>query len=240
MNILSIIIGVIILGFALKGLKNGLILTICSFLIVFIAVAVTQILTPQVTSMIRSNDSLVTTISEKVKDVIFSDEDDEMENGNQVDVVDSNDEGIIKDLGIPKVMKDQLLKNNNEDTYESLGVTSLQDYISLYIGYSLINCVTYIIVFLVVTALLKVIAHVLNLVSKLPVINTLNKFGGFAVGLAEGAIVTWLLFIVFVVISNTSLGVAIYKQIEESVWLSYLYNNNLLFKALSSIMKGLI
>lgn len=234
MNILGIIVAVIILGYAFKGYKNGLILTVCSFVTIFIAVAVTQIVTPQISMLVASNESIVTSLSNSVNDVVFSLEDEEVKES-----MPENDETLIDHLGIPKLMKEQLIRNNNQETYKDLGVNTLQDYISLYIAFSIINCVTYVIVFLVIFSLLKVIAHVLNIVSKLPVINTFNKLGGFAIGLAEGVLVTWVMFIVYIIIANTELGVTIYEQIEGCSWLAYLYDNNLILRVLSSIMKGI-
>lgn len=243
MNVLGIIVAIIILGYAFKGYKDGLILTVCSFVTIFIAVAVTQIVTPQISAFVRSNESLVNSISNSVNGVIFSGEKEKEENDSEDEGVNEdytkNDEALIDQLSVPKLMKEQLIKNNSQENYEELGVTTLQDYISLYIAYSIINCVTYVVVFLVIIALLKFIAHVLNVVSKLPVINTLNKLGGFAIGLAEGVVVTWIVFIVFVVIANTALGAAIYEQIEECTWLAYLYDNNLILRVFSSVMKGI-
>lgn len=248
MNILGIIVGFIILGYAIKGLKNGLILTVCSFTIIFIAIAVTQIITPQVTSLLYGNELFVNAIRRDVDQVIFSKGTNEENGGSDVSLQDENgqdsnepseDKIRIEKLNMPVLMKEQLLENYNREMYNSLGAASIEDYVSRYIAYSLINCGAYIVVFVIVMALLKVTARLLNIVAKLPVIHTLNKFGGFAIGLAEGVIVTWVLFIFFVVAANTEVGMLVYEDIESSIWLSYLYDNNLIMNALSSVMKGI-
>ena len=55
----------------------------------------------------------------------------------------------------------------------------------------------------------------------------LAGFSGSMVSRGEGALL-WILFLIVAIFSHTSWGGAAYKIINQSVWLSELYNNNLL------------
>lgn len=233
MNILEIVVAVIMLIYILRGIKNGLILTVCSFLTLFVAIGVTQIITPEVSSRLRENEKIVSFLTEQVDNVLFDSSENE-----EIKYEKSN--SVIEGLGIPEVIKDGLIANNIKKTYQSLGVSSVEGYVSLYISYSIINCITYVIVFLVSIILLKIIVYAINLVSKLPVINTLNKFGGMVIGLFEGVIIVWIGFIVITMLGSTQWGIQLYDQINKSIWLSYLYNNNLILNTLWHFTKSVI
>lgn len=232
MNGLEIVVAITFLVFACKGAKQGLIMTVCSFVTLFFAIAITQFVTPQVSVTVRENEQVVTFISEQVESVLFQ------EKKNDEDKPKSEKERI-EGLCIPKALKQELIKNNVKKNYEETGVANFQEYISIYVAYSIINALTYIVVFVVVLAFLKIIAHALNLVSKLPGINTLNKMGGLGIGLLEGLLVVWIAFVVITIFCSNSVGIMLYEKINESVWLSYLYNNNVILNVLMKVTKGL-
>ena len=231
MSALEIIVATIIFVFAIKGMKQGLVLTICSFVTLFLAVMITQTVTPQVSSAIRENENIVSVMSEKVEAVLFN-------NNDKSDSKMDNEKQIEK-LSIPKVLKKGLTENDNKSKYEEIGAANFQEYASTYIAYSIINSITYIVVFILILSLLKVITHALNLLTKLPVIHTLNKLGGLGVGVLEGLIIVWIGFVALTMFCSTDLGTQVLKQIEKSVWLSYLYDNNLILNAVMHFTKSL-
>lgn len=225
---LEIIVLAIFLIFALKGMKQGLILTVCSFLILFLAIVITQIATPQISSLLRENENIVSFFSEQVETVLFE---KEPENNKS----ELTDEEKIGSLSVPKTMKKDLLKNNTKKKYEEIGAANFREYTSIYIAYSIINSITYILVFLAVSILLKMLMHVLNLISKLPVVHTLNKLGGMGIGLIEGLIIVWIGFVVITILSSTYFGIHMLEQINESVWLSYIYDNNIILNTIANL-----
>jgi hypothetical protein len=88
------------------------------------------------------------------------------------------------------------------------------------IGYA----VTYLCIFLI----LRILASLLNILERLPIIHGVNKLGGLIVGLAEGLFAVWILGIVFTVFGMTELGQSAAACIQESTILSILYGHNLL------------
>ena len=231
MSALEIIVATIIFVFAMKGMKQGLVLTICSFVTLFLAIIITQAVTPQVSSMIRENDKIVSFMSEQVESVLFNNKDDKSDSK-------LNNKKRIEKLSIPKVLKKDLTENDNKSKYEELGAANFQEYASTYVAYSIINSITYVVVFIIILSLLKIITHALNLLTKLPVIHTLNKLGGLVVGVLEGFIIVWIGFVALTMFCSTDFGTEVLKQIEKSVWLSYLYDNNLILNAVLHVTKA--
>lgn len=232
MNVLEMIVAIILLIFAFKGLKQGLIMTVCSFVTLFLAIALTQLVTPQVSSVIRENENIVSFLSGQVEHVLF-------ESKTSKEDKAKSEKERIEGLSVPRVLKQELIENNVKGTYEEIGATNFQQYLSIYVAYSIINSITYLLVFIIILSLLKVFAHALNLVSRLPVIHTLNKVGGLGIGILEGLLITWIAFVVITVFCSNNLGIVLYKQVEDSTWLKYLYNNNIILNAIIKVTKVL-
>ena len=73
---------------------------------------------------------------------------------------------------------------------------------------------------------MKIIIRCLNLLSRLPVIHTMNKMGGLLVGLLKGMIILWILCIIITILSGTEQGGYLFAQINESLFLRYIYDHN--------------
>ncbi|SET29424.1 CvpA family protein [[Clostridium] polysaccharolyticum] len=232
MQTLEIVVAFILLVFGLKGMKQGLVLTICSLVTMFLAITVTQTVTPQISARLRENEKVVDVISEQVQNVLFHEE-----NSKKREKLSDNEK--IEALGIPKMLKEDLLENANQKKYNELGAASVNEYVSVYIAYWIINSITYIVVFLIVLSILKILIHALNIITKLPVVNTLNKLGGLGIGVLEGLVIIWVGFVLITATCSTALGNSMLNQINKSRWLLYLYNNNLILKAVMSVTKAL-
>jgi uncharacterized membrane protein required for colicin V production len=232
MQTLEIVVAFILLVFGLKGMKQGLVLTICSLVTMFLAITVTQTVTPQISARLRENEKVVDVISEQVQNVLFHEE-----NSQKREKLSDNEK--IEALGIPKMLKEDLLENANQKKYNELGAASVNEYVSVYIAYWIINSITYIVVFLIVLSILKILIHALNIITKLPVVNTLNKLGGLGIGVLEGLVIIWIGFVLITATCSTALGNSMLNQINKSRWLLYLYNNNLILKAVMSVTKAL-
>lgn len=101
----------------------------------------------------------------------------------------------------------------------------------------LVNVVTYVIVFLAIHLALIILVHALDIISKLPVLNSLNKTGGAIIGLIQGFLLVWILCIILTVFAGTEFGAKALAEINASPVLSYLYQNNLLLRGMISLIK---
>lgn len=234
MNWLVIAVAAVLVVFALKGRKVGFIKTIFSIFSIIIAIVVSSALSPYVSKALRTNDKFYNYINERVEDVINL----KVEDKDKTTV--SEQAEAISKLSLPESIKKNLLENkNNSEVYKALHVDTFKEYVNGYITTIAINAIAFIITYLVVTILLFAVCIALNIISKLPIINGLNKTAGLLVGLFEGLLVIWMLCIVLTAFSSTETAQKLFEMIKESQFLSCLYNNNLLIRLITNMAKVL-
>lgn len=85
--------------------------------------------------------------------------------------------------------------------------------------------------FLVVRILLATLSMSLNILVKVPGLSLLNRLLGAALGLVQQLLLIWLFFLVVSVFAHTEWGGTLALAIQNSAWIGYLYENNLLLLA---------
>ncbi len=228
MNILLIIVLAILIVNALIGMKAGLIRTVFSLFSMIIAVVLTIWVSPYVNNFMKNNDKIYEGISSKVEKMLpFSEK----------ETKDENQEDFIQELSLPQSIKDSMIKNNTAKVYKEMAIDNFQDYVSNYLTGVMINAMAFIITFVVVLILLWVFCFALDLISKLPFLNQINKTAGLAAGLVHGLVVVWIFFILLTVFGSTESGQKALEMIGQDQILSFIYNNNYLLKFITNITK---
>lgn len=228
MNTLVLVVIGILIIYTLLGYRAGLIKTVFSICSMIVALILTLMISPHISKAMQSNEKIVTYFSEKVENVLNLDE-----SFNQS--VSDSVSGIDK-LPLPKTLKDSLIKNKNAQTYDALGVTNFSEYISHSLARIVINALSFIGTFVLLLIGLRILCKVLDVISKLPVLNQINKFTGFVAGFAKGLIVLWLLCIALIMFSGTQVGKACFEMINESTFLGIIYNNNVILYFITKVI----
>lgn len=228
MDILTIIVLAVILLSAFIGMKVGLIKTLFSMFSMIIALILAIWISPFVSNILKTNEKVVTYFSDKVNYVLHLDE-----IGGKV----TDQMRFIDDLPIPESFKSLLIENNNNELYIALGVDKFIDYISYSIAHVIINAISFFGTFVICIILLYSLCFILNIVSKLPILNELNKIGGLIAGVLHGLIIIWVLCILLTAFGGTTWGQEAFLSISESTILSFVYNNNLIIKYITDLKK---
>ena len=142
---------------------------------------------------------------------------------------------VINQYDIPDALKDALIENNNSQVYEALGITRFTEYVASYLTCLILNVISFLVLFVIVLIILKVIAASLDLISKLPVLHGMNKIGGLIFGLVHGLVNLWIICSILTIFASTSFGQFVFRQINENPFLGMIYNNNYLLIALSNM-----
>ena len=142
---------------------------------------------------------------------------------------------IIDGLPLPKEIRKSLKQNNTEESYNSFKVDSFSAYISASLADMIVGAVAFIILYIGLSVLLKILINVLDIVARLPVISTFNAAGGALVGLAESVIIIWIACIVVTAFSSTQWGQTVCKAISDNGILSFIYDNNIIQKFITGI-----
>jgi hypothetical protein len=223
MNWLAFIVIVAFGLFFWLGMKKGLIKIIDSVGILAAGLILAAVLNPLVSSFLHHNNSIYQFVYEAVEENINLE-------GKIKTLNQEND--VINGLPLPELIRQKLKENNNAEVYEAMAVKSFKAYVYKYITNMILNGISYISVYLLITLLLYILAETLDLISRLPVLKELNQLAGGAVGLLQGLLVFWIFCTAVAVFSNTEWAHKIYEMINESAFLSVLYNGNLILKTI--------
>ncbi|MFQ9516305.1 MAG: CvpA family protein [Eubacterium sp.] len=231
-NILVIGVGLFMIAMIVVGLKRGMVKMAFSLVSVFVILILVNILTPSVKQALKSTplyDEINKSIETYVNQHVASATEEMTQTGVNAQ------KKIIEGLPLPKGVKSSLVKNNNQQSYDSMEVDSFSGYVAEALSDMILGALTFVILFIVITILVKVLMNVLNLVAKLPVINVFNTAGGAIIGLMEAIIIIWIACIVVTICSATEWGQIVCRAISENDFLSFIYDNNIIQKIITGI-----
>lgn len=226
MNWLVVTVLVILGGCAIYGRYRGFIKTVFTLFSTIIALSLTMWVSPMVSKEVQKNDKIMSFVTENVANAVKTKE----KNKNVSEQIN-----YIDKMQLPKAMKNTLIENNNTEMYKVMAVKSFQDYISASIARVVVNAAVFIVIMLVIFISMAILCEALNIISKLPLLNGLNKTAGLLAGLLQGIIVIWIGCIVLTVFSGTEFGHTIFTMMNENQFLSIIYNNNLFLKFIMNL-----
>lgn len=132
----------------------------------------------------------------------------------------------IESAPMPQFLKNLLLENNNSAIYEELNVKTFPEYVAAYITRMILNVVSFLVTFLIAMILVRSLMYAVNIIGELPVLGAINHLAGGALGLGFGLIVVWIGFLILTLIYSTEIGTTCYAMVEQSAFLTFLYEHN--------------
>lgn len=231
-NIVWIAAVVILLFGMFNGLRKGFVRAVFSTFIIFASLAIAAFASPYGAKLLKTTpvyDAIKTQVATVVTPEIEVPEDTV---AGQIEA--------IKKLPFPESIKEHLIENNNGKIYDTLGITDFVAYVADYIAMVIIKAIAFVTLFILAFIILKMIELCLNAVVSLPVLHSLNRFGGFLFGAVNGMMTIWFFFIILTAFAGTSWGIEVFKQINDSVLLSFLYNHNYLMAIIFNLGKLLM
>ena len=94
---------------------------------------------------------------------------------------------------------------------------------------SIVNFMSFILVFLLLLVILHFAAKALDLVDKIPVVKHFNRIGGFLLGLARGAFINMVIVSVFFIIAMFLTASPINTALADSILAPYFYIGYIFF-----------
>ena len=141
---------------------------------------------------------------------------------------------LIEESVLPEFVKELLLENNNNAIYEELGVKYFAEYVAEYMSNMVVKIVSFLLTFVFAFVIMKALSAAIDIIGELPVIGMLNHAGGAVIGILQAVLIVWFLFLIITLMYTTQLGRDCFVMIEESKFLSFLYDTNIL---LNKILK---
>ena len=234
-NWLFVVVAVYLVSMVLYGHYRGFVRLAVSAVSLVLSLGVVHF---GVANLLRSNEVVYQAVEDSVTK--FIQKDDEAENEAADAAPPSVQRSIIEEMDLPEQLKDALLENNYSEVYEALGVSSFTHYVSRYLANSLINIISFFLLFAAVFGGLRVLSVSLNVVSRLPIISGLNRLAGAALGGAEGIFFVWIAALLITLFSATAIGELFLNQIESNIWLTWLYDHNMLSYLVVGLVKSVL
>lgn len=227
-NWLLIVVAGIILFNIFDGFRCGFIRKAVSVFSIVVTLVLVSWITPMITGFLTEYTPIQKTLQEKCTQMFYNENYDEGEKADQV--------LAIEEMPLPDNVKEMLLENNNYEAYDLLQVSGFYEYVGAYVARMIINALAYLIAFVAVWTVVRLILTALNIIAMLPLLHGINKLAGGVLGAAEGVVLVWVLFLLATVFCDGSFGQQFFGMICESRLLMFLYTNNMIMK----VVMGLI
>lgn len=223
-NITVIAALLVVLIFAIIGLKRGLIMSVYHLISVILIFILTIVANPYVSKWMKGNEKIYGSLYEKVEKNI---------NVPQINV--SGAESFIENTELPESVREYLHNASQEyiDNKLDAAQKSFADYVHEKLTNLIISCIAFIVTFIAAIIAVTLVFKLMDLISKLPGLKEVNKFSGLLVGLAEGIIIVWIACGLIPLISSTDFGKTIIEDIYENKVMTFLYENNFISTVIS-------
>ncbi len=228
--ILFVAIGLVV-GGAFLGFRAGLIKTVFSLISTIVVIIVTMIFSPVVTNLLKSNDSITSTIQNGLNSVI------DLSDVLEVLEKDINLKAFIDELKLPDSIKENLtntlpsvFSEDSLNSYTEEKLEEIETYICSLLTETILNAVGFFVTFLIASIGVAVLCFTLDIISRLPVLHQINILAGAGAGALEGLMILWIGFIAITMLGSTEFGQNALGLISESSLLSFLYDNNIVAK----------
>lgn len=249
-NFVLIMVLVIFGGCFYMGSRKGLVRTVFGLFSSIVVLLAGTVISPIISNQLRNNDKIFNAISTRMEKSLENSGKNGKKDEQSVDkkktkgkkskgkksreLINADDiyvpyksltgnqavEEIITDI-----LKNEHIKKAREDVQKEVNHR-----VAIYLTGIVINSGTFILVYFILSVGLLVLGKVLNIISKLPVINELNRMVGGIVGIFQGLVIVWLIFTLMMVFIEKPFIQEGMRQIEENAFLRILYESNIIAK----------
>lgn len=229
---LGIAVLALIAAACIMGFRKGFVKEIVSVFFMLISFLLVWAVNPYVNTFVKEYTPVYDTIQDKCQTLVS----EQIGNKKTLDKEEQNQ--VMENMELPDLLKNALVENNTAETYRYLAVSTFTEYISDSLAVMAVNGISFLISFVLSAAVIKLLGFILNVLTKLPVINGINKIAGAAVGGIKCIIFIWIVFLVLTLLCNTTLGQQGMALIQQDAFLNFLYSQNVFVKVFMSVFYG--
>lgn len=220
----------VLLAFSMAdGYRRGFVKEVVSVLLVLLSVVVVWMINPYVNTFIREN----TSVYEKIQNVSESFV-ESLANGNDTMDEEQQDE-LISGMGLPGLLQNGITENNTAAVYQQLAVNTFGGYVSRYLANIAVNCLSFLISYILASVLIRVFAYALDILARLPVVRGINKLAGALIGGGKCIIFVWVAMLVLTILCNTEIGQKGLGLIRGDTVLNFLYDKNVFIRIFAGL-----
>lgn len=218
---IDIIVIVFLLGSALYGYRKGLLKMLVSIVASVATILVSIVILPYINDIVRENTEIYPAVEERLEEQLEAYASEYLE-----DMEDEQQGNFIESMNLPKGIQKMVLKNNTAEYYKEQGISSFAQYLSKVLAGVAIRTGIFLITYIVVFILFRVICILAKILDHLPLIKEANHLSGMILCVAEALIVVWLVCLAATALSATQIGQGMNGLIQSSRVLQILYRYN--------------
>ncbi len=222
--ILDLILLIVIIFSIFTGYRKGFIVMLASFIGKFVALSISYFYYEPFKKFLVDFTGIDSFVSDKIKISLSN-----LGGHAAQSTVASSDLTAVSKMPLPDSIKEKLMGYLTESA-STLGrsvASSLTDFIMTIIAFFLL--------FLFIILFISILVRAMNLIAKLPVLNTFNKLGGIIFSLITTYILLTIAFLIITSFVSMEISSSLNEMIKHSVLAKRLLAYNPILLALASI-----
>lgn len=231
MNGLEITVIIIFAIFGITGYITGFLRMVYSLAAWILVLVFVTFVTPYAAYFLETNTGLKSEIEEKCINYISEMAEERIIEGAE-SYGNEQQQKFENSFFLPESIIEEITGSAGEKIGEILAESGIYEEIAEQVAHYIIKGIAFFITLLLAGIIVFWISHVLNLVSCIPAVQGPNKILGAAVGVFKGLVLVWLMFYIFELFGTNESGKRFIQYVDESLFLSFLYEHNILLRIL--------
>ena len=216
----------LILGYnIIRGYRKGFLRIVYSLVSWVIVLTFVTVTTPYINTYLMEYTTLYEQIekqcSEQIKKSV-EEKQKSVQSENSLDNQELSQFGIM----LPDSVVNDIFDKTGNVAGEIMAQSGLYDEIAKQIAEFVVEGIAFLIALVAAWTIVHIIARMLRIVSRIPVLSGVNRTLGVFAGGIYGVILVWIGFYIVAVTSTSELGCMLVSYIYQSNLLKYLYENN--------------
>ncbi|MBR1584738.1 MAG: CvpA family protein [Clostridia bacterium] len=201
MNIIDLVILGILVVSVIYGLYRGFVQTVLSVACCLISVLVAFSFGPRLSAAISGSQGVSSTLA-TYTDAVARVGDYNLASTPVNQLSDGVIRQVLSSVSLPEPIANILENNLRARTFEGTGLTTVNDYVSNTVVAVAVNALSFIVCFVLCYLVLSVIVSLIQHVFQLPILKQLDWLAGGVFGLARGALLVYVLFLLVPILST--------------------------------------
>ena len=207
----------ILAAMTVMGYHKGFLKTLVSMLSILLSILFVYFFSGPVTKLIDSNTGLRETIRQSVYEKLLERSEEEAA------VTDEQQQAAADDSFIPGV----ILEAFNGETNPFGTQEDYNTRLSVHIADLAMKAAGMLVTLVLAFILIRILMGVAGVMNRIPLLGSVNRVLGAAIGLVQGLLILWILCLAITAAGSTGLGSSCLEAIGESRILSAFYNGSL-------------
>ena len=226
----GIAIAAILIISTILGLKDGGLRTFWSIGCSIAAIILSVMLSPIVSDFMTDQVHLAHYIEADVLEYLQEQAEKNLENA-EADIQNQ----FINELELPASWRKAIIKDNTAKERKKSPAEGFLEYVSRSIAEISVKVLSFILTFILVAVILKMLSTMFGIVDKIPLLRQVNKLVGMGAGFIRGLIIIWLIMIVVAFVRNYEWGQIVLNMILNNPVAAFFYHHNWIAMILLSI-----